>query len=63
MKAKDLAKILLENPDFDVIVSFTDKKDGLVYGIYLRSLEITGVSAANELTKKTFLEFREITKK
>lgn len=63
MKAKELAKILLENPDFDVLVCFIDKKENVVCGIYLRSLEITGISAVNELTQKTVLSFREITKK
>lgn len=41
MKAKELAKILLENPDFDVVI-FLLEKDDSDWGVSLRTFAILG---------------------
>jgi len=43
MKAKDLAKILLEHPDFDVEVSIS-KEDGTDWGFTVLTWKITGLN-------------------
>lgn len=43
MNAKDLAKILLENPDFEVQVSIS-KEDGTEWGFTVEQYTITGIN-------------------
>jgi len=42
MKAKDLAKLLLENPDFEVVTSIT-YPDGSDYGLGCLTHKVKGV--------------------
>lgn len=53
MKAKDLAKLLLEHPDFDVQFN-TFSPDGSEWGATLHSFEITGVGDIG-YTDKVFI--------
>lgn len=64
MKAKDLAKILSENPDFDVVADFFEGCDSLGnhdsdWGASLRTFEISGYSVSHA-HKRICLDIREI---
>lgn len=61
MKAKDLAKILLENPNFDVVVCFFDEHyEGSGVTTYLRVFNATEFYDVGFLDKQIVLGIKEI---
>ncbi len=58
MKAKDLAKELLKNPDFEVDFSFSEE-DGSEYGVTVRSFIITGIGDIRYFSKLIRLDGEE----
>lgn len=64
MKAKELAKILLENPDFDVVASFFEEVVSFVeegvpdWGVSLRTFEISGYGIGYS-DKQIYLDIKE----
>ena len=61
MKAKELAKILLENPDFDVLVCFFEEDyEGSGVTTYLRTFKVTKFYDIGYLDKQIVLGIKEI---
>lgn len=56
MKAKDLAALLLEDPDFDVQFSFTD---GCSVFPNIRTFNVTGISDIGYSSKTIILDGEE----
>lgn len=60
MKAKELAKILLENPDFDVVFSCVEGEYvGYIKTAYLRRFNVTGFYDIDYSDKQIDLDIKE----
>jgi len=43
MEAKELAKLLMEHPNFKVDFAFMDKHNNPIWPLHLRTFDITGI--------------------
>ena len=59
MKAKELAELLLENPDFQVTVNYADTSQCSLEKLYpeYHSLNITGISDIKYIDKVIVLDY------
>lgn len=59
MKAKELAELLMEHPDFEVTTAFSER-DNSEYGMTIRKFEARGIGDIGHSDKIIQIDFEEV---